>query len=580
MPEINLNIFNKNKIIGHTNRWDVLALLLVVGFIITLAWGAKQMAAPYQLGEKIFISLDPRYLPYYALRTMLRMAIALIISLFFTFIFGSWAAKSKHAERIIIPAVDILQSVPVLGFLAITISGFIALFPGSLLGPECAAIFVIFTAQAWNMVLGFYQSLSTIPKDLQEASDMLHLSGWQRFWRVEVPFAMPSLLWNSMMSMSAGWFFVVASEAISVANQQITLPGVGSYIAKAISEADKPAVFYAIIAMFFVILIYDQLFFRPMVAWAEKFKAESSSDDNELEPPWLTRFLQRARLIKLSNHLLVVFSDNFVNTKLFHFTKPKEKAFDRSYTTFLLIVLWYLMLASIIIYCLFAVYQFIFSHINIKESLHVLLLGFYTAIRVMILIVLATLIWVPVGVWIGQRPGIARTVQPIAQFLAAFPANLLFPIVVMLIVKYNLNVNIWTTPLMILGTQWYILFNVIAGTMTIPKELSYAIKNFNVRGWLRWKKLILPAIFPFYVTGALSAAGGAWNASIVAEFVSWGNITLHATGLGEYIAYYTNLGDQHRVVLGIVIMCFYVLIINRLVWRPLYQLAEERYQVV
>src|SRR5579862_4377499 len=257
---------------AYPNYWDMVALLLVLGVIAVLAWVAKQMAVPYELGQAIPISLDPHHLPGYALRTVLRMLVALFFSLLFTFTFATWAAKSKRAERIIIPLIDILQSVPILGFLSISVVGFIRLFPGSLLGPECAAIFAIFTSQAWNMALGFYQTVRSVPTELNEAANMFHLSAWQRFWRIDVPFSMPGLLWNMMMSMSAGWFFVVASEAVSVANQQIMLPGVGSYIAVAINAMDLHAIGYAILTMFVVILIYDQLLFRPLVAWADKFK--------------------------------------------------------------------------------------------------------------------------------------------------------------------------------------------------------------------------------------------------------------------------------------------------------------------
>ncbi len=579
MIKVNTNIFNKDKITNQANRWDIIALILVLGFIILLAWGANQMAAPYQLGENIHISLNPKHLPYYALRTILRMAIALLISLIFTFVFGTWAAKSKHAERIIIPAIDILQSVPVLGFLSITVSGFIAIFPGSILGPECAAIFAIFTSQAWNMALSFYQSLRTLPNDIREACDMLQLSAWQRFWRIEVPFAMPSLLWNTMMSMSAGWFFVVASEAISVAGHNITLPGVGSYIAKAIANADKTAVIYSIITMLVVILLYDQLLFRPMLAWAEKFKSESSPDEEHLDPPWLTRLLQRTRLLKLWGAFISRVAENVINAKFFNFTKPKIRDKDTSSMTIFLTLFWYIILIAAILYSLHALYHFIFLHIEPSASLHVIALGFFTMLRVLVLIIICSLIWVPVGVWVGLHPKVARIVQPIAQFLAAFPANLLFPVFVMVIVQYHLNIEIWTTPLMILGTQWYVLFNVIAGTTSLPKDLYYAADNFSVKGWLWWRRLILPAIFPYYVTGALSAAGGAWNASIVAEVVSWGHTTLRATGLGDYIATNTTAGNYPKIALGICVMCLYVLVINRLIWRPLYNLAESRFQI-
>ncbi|MCW5589322.1 MAG: ABC transporter permease subunit [Legionellales bacterium] len=579
MPKTTLNIFNKDKIISQTNRWDLIALFLVLGLIVGLVWGAKQMTVPYQLGQPILISLNPSKLPDYALRSVLRMLIAMCFSLLFTFTFGAWAAKSKHAERIIIPAIDILQSVPILGFLSISIAGFIALFPGSLLGPECAAIFVIFTSQAWNMALGFYQSLRTLPHDLHEASDMFLLSPWQKFWRVEVPFAMPSLLWNSMISMSAGWFFVVASEAISVANHNITLPGMGSYIALAISNANSTAVFYAIVTMLVVILLYDQLLFRPIIAWSEKFKTEYDPEA-AIDPPWLTILLQRTKLIRYGGIFISALTDYFINLKIFP-TRKKNGLLPKSHSfTLTAVVVWYALIFLAVLATLHGLWHFIFKTLTFQDAIHVAYLGFITGLRVIVLIIICSLIWVPIGVWIGLRPRVARIIQPIAQFFAAFPANLLFPPLVLFIITFHLNVNVWCTPLMILGTQWYILFNVIAGTTSLPKDLYYAAKNFQVQGLLKWRRLILPAIFPFYVTGALSAAGGAWNASIVAEVLTWGKTTLSATGLGAYITHFTELGDYPRITLGITVMCLYVLIINRLFWKPLYNFAEERFQIL
>ncbi|HVY52919.1 MAG TPA: ABC transporter permease subunit, partial [Gammaproteobacteria bacterium] len=314
----------KNRL--YPNYWDMFAFILVFSIILIFAWAAKQMTVPYQIGSVISISLDAHYLPFYALRTVLRMLIALFCSLLFTLTIATWAAKSKRAERFIIPLIDILQSVPILGFLSITVVGFIKVFPGSLLGPECAAIFAIFTSQAWNMALGFYQTVRTVPADLQEVARMLHLSAWQRFWRIEVAFSMPVLLWNMMMSMSAGWFFVVASEAISVSNQQILLPGIGSYIAVAIKEANLTAILYAIITMFVVILMYDQILFRPLVAWAEKFKAENIASEREVSS-WLMDFMQRTRWVRFFGALIYKQWNAFVNISWPSFTqKISERA--------------------------------------------------------------------------------------------------------------------------------------------------------------------------------------------------------------------------------------------------------------
>ncbi len=567
---------NSDKANRLFNRWDFLLLIIVFSVLFFLGWAGAHMATPYKLGDQIPISLNPMYLPSYALRTVLRLFIALIFSILFTFIIGAWAAKNRRAEQVIIPAIDILQSIPVLSFLSITVTGFIHLFPGSLLGPECACIFAIFCAQVWNMVFGFYQSLKMMPHDLKEVSSMFHLSAWQRFWKVEVPFSMSSLLWNMMVSMSASWFFVVLSEAISVANQNIRLPGVGSYIALAIQLKDLHALGYAILTMVVVIFLYDQILFRPLIAWSEKFKMEQSPEDSEYQS-WLIDLIRRSRIMKRVTAGIAVFTNYFVNARWFRIREPrpikeidfkKQKRQDRYWGVLVWVAIisggWFLM-------------RFILEELKISEILHVFLLGAATGTRVIVMIILSSIVWIPVGVWVGLRPRVAQRMQPIIQFVAAFPANLFYPLFVIAIVQFNLNVEIWVTPLMILGTQWYILFNVIAGAASIPRELCLAADNFGLKGWIWWKRLALPGVFPFYITGAITAAGGAWNASIVAEWVSWGNTTLKATGLGEYIQASTIAGDFAKIALGTSMMCLYVLAFNHLIWRPLYKLAEERF---
>ncbi len=569
---------NPDKVGRFINRWDLLLLVIIFSVIFFLGWAGSQMAIPYQLGEQIPISLAPSNLPFYALRTVLRLFIALIFSIIFTFIIGALAAKNRRAEQIIIPAIDILQSIPVLSFLSITVTGFIHLFPNSLLGPECACIFAIFCAQVWNMTFGFYQSLKTLPHNLKEVASIFRLSAWQRFWKVEVPFSMSGLLWNMMISMSASWFFVVLSEAISVAHQSIRLPGVGSYIALAIQQKDLHAVGYAILTMVIVIFLYDQILFRPLIAWSEKFKVEQSPDETEYQS-WLIDLIRGSRLMKRLTKAIGVCTDAFVNARWLRISEPKavkeidfkkQKRRDRFWGALILILMicgcWFLL-------------RFILAELKASDILHVFLLGAATGTRVIVLIILSSLIWIPVGVWIGLRPRIAQKIQPVIQFVAAFPANLFYPLFVIAIVEFNLSVEIWVTPLMILGTQWYILFNVIAGASTIPRELYLAADNFGLKGWIWWKRLALPGIFPFYITGAITAAGGAWNASIVAEWVSWGNVTLRATGLGEYIQASTASGNFPQIALGTAMMCIYVLAFNHLIWRPLYRLAEERFNL-
>ncbi len=554
--------------------WDGIALPLVIGAIMMIAWASQQMSAPYHPGQALPISLDPRHLPEYGLRTVLRMIAALIASLVFSLAYAAIAAKSKRAEKLLIPVLDILQSVPILGFLSITVTGFIALFPGSLLGYECAAIFAIFTSQAWNMTFSLYQSFIAVPHDLREAARMYHLSPWQSFWQLEVPFAMPQLIWNMMMSVSGGWFFVVASEAISVANNQVLLPGIGSYISLAIDQRDLSAVGYAILTMLGLILVYDQVLFRPLLAWAQRFKFEEIGQD-EIESPWFLVMVQRARVIRLLTGMVDYCATQASRASQRLPSRPKRMASART-STRLLDSLWGAVLLAGAAVALFEIGRFVHAEVGWGEVLHVVMLGLATLARVVVLIALASLVWVPIGVWIGFRPRVARRVQPIIQFLAAFPANLFFPIVVSAIVIYRLNPEIWLSPLMILGTQWYILFNVIAGTLALPTDYQLVAGNFGVRNWLWWRKLVLPGIFPAYVTGAVTASGGSWNASIVAEIAKWGDTTLQATGIGAYIADMTEKGDFPRIALGITVLSLYVLLFNRLVWRRLYNLAEER----
>ena len=572
--------YSKNEVTRWPvpNSWDVLALLLVITLIVLLAYGTTAMVGRYEVGQTLSISLSPWMLPYYALRSVLRMLLALMLSTLVTFVFGTWAAKSRSAERIIIPLVDILQSVPVLGFLSITVVGFIVLFKGSMLGPECAAIFAIFTAQVWNMILSFYQSVRNVPHDLKEASQMFHLSAWQSFWKIEVPYAMPGLLWNAMMSMSGSWVFLVASEAISVAHQEILLPGIGSYISVAIGQANSHALWAVIVTMFIVIFLYDQIIFRPLVAWSEKFKAEETDGDDEAQS-WLLDLFHRTRLFIFMGHCIRMVADRFVNIRRRQQTVKRVTWFEGRRWQQCMTGIFWVLVAAIVIFCLSVLWQFIFSSVAYQEGLHVIFLGLMTATRVFVLIGLSCVIWVPIGVLIGLHPKASRMVQPIAQFFAAFPANLLFPVVAMWIVHNHLNVNIWVSPLMILGTQWYILFNVIAGVMALPKNMHHAVGTLNVRGWLWWYRFVLPGIFPYLITGMITAAGGAWNISIIAEVVDWGSVHLAAVGLGAYIAEMTALGDFPRIALGIFVMSSWVLLFNYVLWRPLYQLAEKRFQV-
>jgi len=553
-------------------RWDALAAILVLGLVAFLAYASHQLLEPLAALQGSEISLAPEHLPEYAARTTLRMLAALALSLLFTFTYATAAAKSRRAALVLIPILDVLQSVPILGFISITIVFFMSLAPGKVLGAEFASIFAIFTSQAWNMAFSFYQSLRTVPEELTEAARCFQLSPWMRFWRLEAPFAMPALVWNMMMSMSGGWFFVVASEAISVGNTTVMLPGIGSYIATAIAERDTAAIGWAIGTMLVVILLYDQLLFRPLVAWADRFRFEQEA--TVAAPRSLVLdVLHRSHLVAW---LVAPFAALWRRTYRMRSPLPGLGLLRFGLPGRWLDGAWLAIIIGLAALALWRVWTFVIAELTAGEVVTVFGLGAITMVRVVVLIALASLVWVPIGVAVGMRPVLARWVQPVAQFMAAFPANVLFPLVVSWIVLFRLDADIWLSPLMILGTQWYILFNVVAGTTTFPNDLQEAARNLRIGGWLWWRRVMLPGIFPYYVTGAITAAGGAWNASIVAEKVSWGDTTLTAAGLGAYIADATAAGDYPRILLGIAVMCLFVILFNRLLWRPLYGFAERR----
>jgi len=554
-------------------RWDAVAIIVIAALIVFLAEASRDLLEPLAQLKSVPLSLDPAHLPQYAARTTLRMFAGLGLSLVFTLTYATWAAKSERAGRLLVPILDILQSVPILGFISITVAFFMSLVPGRVLGAELAAIFAIFTSQAWNMAFSFYQSLRTVPTELREAADSFLLSPWMRFWRLEVPFALPALVWNMMMSMSGGWFFVVASEAISVGHTTVMLPGIGSYIALAIQDRNLVAVGWAIVTMLLVILAYDQLVFRPLVAWIDRFRVEQEPGVS-VPQSWALKMMVRSRLVRAATRGFRAAVRWTTRRRRTQSMPPQRTRSSRVGDT-----LWLIGLSAGLSVALWHLSRNFIAQTSLAEILQVGDLALLTMIRVFVLIAIASAIWVPLGVWIGLNPRAAQITQPIAQFLAAFPANLLFPLAVFAIAKWQLEPNIWLSPLMILGTQWYILFNVIAGASALPSELRRVALNLRVGGWLWWRKVALPGVFPYYLTGAITASGGSWNAAIVAELASWGNTRLEARGLGAYIADATAAADFHRVALGIATMSVFVVTINRCFWRPLYYFAERKYRL-
>ncbi len=552
---------------------DVAVILGVFVLLVLIAKVGAGAFVPFQPAKtNISINLNPSNLPYYAARSTLRMFIALLFSFLFTMAYGYIAAHSKKAEKILIPLLDILQSVPVLGFLSITVTGFIALFPGSLLGLEAASIFAIFTSQVWNMTFFFYHSLKTLPKDLVEASTLYRLTRWQRFTRLELPSSIIGLVWNAMMSFGGGWFFVTASEAISVLNHTYVLPGIGSYLAIAVKEQNLHALAYALLTMAVVILLVDQLFWRPLIAWSDKFRQEQSASA-EAPDSWVYNLLQASWISHLAGRITSSI-DSAINRffpKFFPVYSEKEHAKQEKEWFFNSVLIIIIGVAIIILI------HFILSKVGLAEVGKTIILGFFTFGRVVVLLIFSTLIWTPIGVAIGFHPKLARILQPFVQFLASFPANFLFPFATLFFIKAGISINWGGILLMALGAQWYILFNSIAGAMSIPTELREMASNLGIKGWKLWKSLIIPGIFSAWVTGGITAAGGAWNASIIAEIVSWGHSKLVAAGLGAYIAQATTAGDWPRIALGVGMMSIFVVGLNQLFWRRLYKLSEVKF---
>ncbi|WP_218006907.1 ABC transporter permease [Microtetraspora fusca] len=550
----------------------LLVLLYVVirlGKDITLSFTPTQVSG---------IDTDPVRLPYYAGRSLLRMFAALAVSLVFTLVWAYAAAHSRRLERVLIPALDILQSVPVLAFLTVAVTAFVALFPGSVLGLELASVFAIFTSQAWNMTFAFYHSLITTPRELDELSRGMGFSRWMRFWKVELPSGAIGLVWNAMMSFGGGWFFLVASELISVSNREYTLPGVGSYAGAAIVAGNLGHVGWAILTMAILVIGVNFLFWRPLTAWAERFKVEQS-EAAQVQRSLVLDFLRRANWPRLLGRALAPLREAAgragrafgVDDRPLLVDVRRRRAGDVLFTVVTLALIGW-GLVSLVGYLAD-------QPAGLSVFAEPLLLGLATLARVVVLVAVATLVWVPIGVKIGFSPRLTRIAQPVVQILASFPANFLFPLATWLFLRTGLSLNIGGILLMALGAQWYILFNAIAGAMAIPTDLREAMDDLGVHGWRRWKRLIIPGVFPSYVTGAITASGGAWNASIVAEVVTFGGTTLTATGLGAYIAHATATGDHPRLLAGVAVMSMYVVLINRLFWRRLYRLAEHRYSL-
>ncbi|HET9647532.1 MAG TPA: ABC transporter permease subunit [Microlunatus sp.] len=557
---------------------DVVVLLGVAVLFWLLLRLAPGVSAPFDPeSAPTSVSTDPANLPYYAARSLLRMFAALAFSTVFTFVYATAAARVPRAEKVLLPILDVLQSVPVLGFLSVTLALWLTLFPNTVFGLECAAVFAIFTSQVWNMTFAFYQSLVTQPRELDEAARLLRLTKWQRFWKLDVPNGMIPLVWNGMMSFGGGWFFLIASEVISVNNHVYALPGIGSYVAAASQNEQPGRILLAVGVMVVMVLGVNVLFWRPLTAWAERFRSGDTAAAQE--PRSLTLDLLRrsnlpglvARGLHPVGRILDAATRPFgLADRPLLVNRTRRRVGDLAFTT---------LVVALVGWGAWRMLAFVSDSTGLSAFGEAMLLGLATFARVVVLVVVATVVWVPIGVWIGMNPRVTRFAQPVVQVLASFPANFLFPFVTLMLINAGVSLNIGGILLMSLGAQWYILFNVIAGASGIPIDLREAATDLGLGRWLRWRMLIGPAIFSAWVTGGITAAGGAWNASIVAEVVSYGNQTLTATGLGAYIAQSTATGNFADTLVGVMVMSLYVVGLNRLFWRRLYRIAETRYSL-
>lgn len=561
-----------------------IGVALVLWGLLEVSRGISASFDPASAPDRV--STDPRMLPGYAGRSLLRMFAALALSTLFAFIVATAAARLPRVGRILLPALDVLQSVPVLGFLSVTVGLWLALFPGSMLGLECAAVFAIFTSQVWNMTFAFYQSLITQPRDLDEACRTLGLSRWQRFWRLDAPHGAFPLVWNGMMSFGGGWFFLLASEVITVNTHRYALPGIGAYAATAAEEAEPGHLVLAICVMVLMILAVNVCFWRPLTAWVERFRV-GVSGSAEPQRSAVLEVIRRSSLPQLLAHAFAPVHEGLERvaraleaagqrraaraerSRARRTARTQARRLGRATGAVLL----GLALALGVLGLLVAVAR----DTGLAEFAVAGGLGLLTFARVLVLLVVGTLVWVPIGLWIGLKPRVTRVAQPLVQVLASFPANFLFPFAALALIHTGISLDVGGIVLMSLGAQWYLLFNAIAGAAAIPNDLREAARSLRLGTGARWRRLYAPALFPSWVTGALTAAGGAWNASIVAEVVSYGGETLTARGLGAYIAEATATGDFTRVLIGILVMSTLVVALNRLLWRPLYSLAERRY---
>ncbi len=560
---------------------DLLVVLGLIGVVYTLARAASLWSAP--LATHVEIDLSPSALPGYALASVVRMAAAYALSLAFSLTYGRLIASGPWAERLLLPVLDILQSIPILSFMPGVVLALVALFPLNNVGLELAAIVLIFTSQAWNLAFSYYQSLRTVPADLKEAAIIARLSGWQRFTKLELPFATIGLVWNSMMSWAGGWFFLIAAEQFTLGDKDFRLPGLGSYLRASADLGDVPNLLLGLGTLIGIIVLLDQLVWRPLVAWSEKFRFEQTEAAEGATSPVLTA-LRRSRLIEWLQFEVIPAGLDAIAARKRRLSRPRprtaEAGANRSARILPLLGRVILLVAFTVgaIRGLVSLLQ-LFTDLTPDDWGALPAAAGATFLRTCVALLIGTLWTVPLGVAIGLDPRLARRAQPLVQMAASVPATALFPVLLLLLLGLPGGLNVAAVALMLLGTQWYLLFNVIAGAQAIPSDLREAATIYQLRGWRRWRYLILPAVFPFLVTGLITATGGAWNASIISEYVTFGGETYQTVGLGALIADAANNAQFARLAAGTLVMSGVVVVVNRFIWRRLYRAAEQRYRL-
>lgn len=551
-------------------------LVVLLGIMVTAYVGVRLALGSPRSIQGPEISLSPWALPWYACLSIGRMAAAYLLSMIFSLVYGYIAARRRGAEKVMIPLLDILQSIPLLSFLPVVLLSFRAVFPAGV-AAELASIVLIFTSQAWNLTFAWYQSLLTIPRELKEAGKVLRMSPWMRFRKLELPFAALSLIWNSVMSWSGGWFFLMAAEIFSLGEMDFRLPGLGAYLQEAAQRGDVEAIFWGMGTLILVIVALDQIVWRPLLAWADRFKVEMVEAES---PPgsWCYDALKQSALARwLVEKFWGPWLGGIDEILSRFFPYKDEQQGERSKASRFQMLLWTLASAVILLGVFRAGHMM--AGLSILQWTEIGVSLGTTLLRVMAALAIALAWTLPVGVAIGTNPRLAAFLQPLVQIAASVPATALFPVVVLVLYRLPGGMDMAAVLLMLMGTQWYLLFNVIAGAMAIPQDLKYTTTLLHLGLVGRWRRLILPTLFPYIITGAMVASGGAWNASIVAEYVHFGGETRHTPGIGSLIAHATAEADYSLLLAGTLSMVTLVVLINRLVWRRLYQRAEELYRL-